>query len=190
MLLDEFEKAYPDILNLFLQVLDDGRLTDGLGRVVDFTNTIIIATSNAHSDIINEALLKGESIADISEYVKARLIDIFKPELLNRFSKIIVFKNLEPADLVKIVEFNVRDFVATVKEQGIYLDFSPEALNEIAKLGYDPAFGARPLRRVIDEKIRAPLSAIKPILRTAARNPEPVWFSVQPLDAATAEQFD
>jgi ATP-dependent Clp protease ATP-binding subunit ClpC len=158
VLLDEFEKAYPDILNLFLQVLDDGRLTDGLGRVVDFTNTIIIATSNAHSDIINEALSKGESIADISEYVKARLIDIFKPELLNRFSKIIVFKNLEPADLVKIVEFNVRDFVATVKEQGIYLDFSPEALNEIAKLGYDPAFGARPLRRVIDEKIRAPLS--------------------------------
>jgi ATP-dependent Clp protease ATP-binding subunit ClpC len=158
VLLDEFEKAYPDILNLFLQVFDDGRLTDGLGRVVDFTNTIIIATSNAHSDIINEALSKGESIADISEYVKARLIDIFKPELLNRFSKIIVFKNLEPADLTKIVAFNVRDLAAMVKQQGIYLDFSPEALNEIAKLGYDPAFGARPLRRVIDEKVRAPLS--------------------------------
>jgi ATP-dependent Clp protease ATP-binding subunit ClpA len=158
VLLDEFEKAYPDILNLFLQVFDDGRLTDGLGRVVDFTNTIIIATSNAHSDIINEALSKGESIADISEYVKARLIDIFKPELLNRFSKIIVFKNLEPADLTKIVAFNVRDLAAMVKQQGIYLDFAPEALNEIAKLGYDPAFGARPLRRVIDEKVRAPLS--------------------------------
>jgi ATP-dependent Clp protease ATP-binding subunit ClpC len=158
VLLDEFEKAYPDILNLFLQVFDDGRLTDGLGRVVDFTNTIIIATSNAHSDIINEALSKGESIADISEYVKARLIDIFKPELLNRFSKIIVFKNLEPADLTKIVAFNVRDLATMVKQQGIYLDFSPEALNEIAKLGYDPAFGARPLRRVIDEKVRAPLS--------------------------------
>lgn len=158
VLLDEFEKAYPDILNLFLQVLDDGRLTDGLGRVVDFTNTIIIATSNAHSDIINEALSKGESMADIGEYVKARLIDVFKPELLNRFSKIIVFKNLEPDDLTKIVEINLRDFVAMVKEQGIYLDFAPEALKEIAKLGYDPAFGARPLRRVIDEKVRAPLS--------------------------------
>jgi ATP-dependent Clp protease ATP-binding subunit ClpC len=158
VLLDEFEKAYPDILNLFLQVLDDGRLTDGLGHVVDFTNTIIIATSNAHSDIINEALSKGESIADISEYVKARLVDIFKPELLNRFSKIIVFKNLEPGDLTEIVTFNLRDLVDMVKEQGIYLDFAPEALNEIAKLGYDPAFGARPLRRVIDEKVRAPLS--------------------------------
>jgi ATP-dependent Clp protease ATP-binding subunit ClpA len=158
VLLDEFEKAYPDILNLFLQVFDDGRLTDGLGRVVDFTNTIIIATSNAHSDIINEALSKGESIADISEYVKARLIDVFKPELLNRFSKIIVFKNLEPDDLTKIVAFNLRDLVAMVQDQGIYLDFTPEALNEIAKLGYDPAFGARPLRRVIDEKVRAPLS--------------------------------
>ena len=158
VLLDEFEKAYPDILNLFLQVLDDGRLTDGFGRVVDFTNTIIIATSNAHSDIINDALSKGETITDISEYVKARLVDVFKPELLNRFSKIIVFKNIEPADLAKIVEFNLRDLVDMVKEQGIYLDFAPEALKEIAKLGYDPAFGARPLRRVIDEKVRAPLS--------------------------------
>src|SRR5581483_1401890 len=89
VLLDEFEKAFPDILNLFLQVLDDGRLTDSLGRTVDFTNTIIIATSNAHSDIINEALTKGQSMAEIADYVKARLVDVFKPELINRFSKVI-----------------------------------------------------------------------------------------------------
>ena len=158
VLLDEFEKAYPDILNLFLQVLDDGRLTDNMGRVVDFTNTIIIATSNAHSDIIDESLSKGESMANIAEYLKSRLVDVFKPELLNRFSKIIIFKNLEPKDLPPIVEMNLKELVGAVKEQGIGLTFSPEAIAKIAKLGYDPAFGARPLRRVIDEYVRAPLS--------------------------------
>jgi ATP-dependent Clp protease ATP-binding subunit ClpC len=158
ILLDEFEKAFPDILNLFLQVLDDGRLTDNLGRTVDFTNTVIIATSNAHSDIVNESMSKGESMADIAEYLKKRLVDVFKPELLNRFSKIIVFKNLEPAELSKIVEINLAELAATVKAQGIYLSFDPPAVAELVRLGYDPAFGARPLRRVIDEKIRAPLS--------------------------------
>ena len=158
ILLDEFEKAYPDILNLFLQVLDDGRLTDNLSRVVDFTNTIIIATSNAHSDIINQALGQGETMSQIADYVKARLTDVYKPELLNRFSKIIIFKNLEPDDLMKIVALNMQELVSMMKEKGIYLDFAPEALKEIAKLGYDPAYGARPLRRVIDEKVRAPLS--------------------------------
>lgn len=158
ILLDEFEKAYPDILNLFLQVLDDGRLTDNMGRVVDFTNTIIIATSNAHSDIINEALGKGESMSDIGEYLKKRLVDVFKPELLNRFSKVIIFKNLEPGDLSKIVEFNLGELALRVKEQGISLDFDPSAVAQISKLGYDPAFGARPLRRTIDERVRAPLS--------------------------------
>ncbi len=158
VLLDEFEKAYPDILNLFLQVLDDGRLTDNMSRVVDFTNTIIIATSNAHSDIINDSLSRGESMSNIAEYLKSRLVDIFKPELLNRFSKIIVFKNLEPKDLPPIVELNLKELAAAVKNQGIDLKFSPEAIAKIAKLGYDPQFGARPLRRVIDEYVRAPLS--------------------------------
>jgi ATP-dependent Clp protease ATP-binding subunit ClpC len=158
LLLDEFEKAYPDILNLFLQVLDDGRLTDNMGHVVDFTNTIIIATSNAHSDIINEALAKGESMTDIAEYLKARLVDVLKPELLNRFSKIIVFKSLDASELPKIAQINVNELIAAVRAQGITLAFSPEAIARIAKLGYDPAFGARPLRRVIDEHVRAPLS--------------------------------
>jgi ATP-dependent Clp protease ATP-binding subunit ClpC len=158
VLLDEFEKAYPDILNLFLQVLDDGRLTDNMGRVVDFTNTIIIATSNAHSDLINEALSKGESMTDIAEYLKARLVDVLKPELLNRFSKIIVFKNLEMSELPQIVQINLSELTAAVKAQGITLSFSPEAITKIAKLGYDPAYGARPLRRAIDEYLRAPLS--------------------------------
>ena len=158
VLLDEFEKAFPDILNLFLQVFDDGRLTDNLGCTVDFTNTIIIATSNAHSDIINESLSKGESMANIAEYLKKRLIDVFKPELLNRFSKIIVFKNLESAELNKIVRLNLDELAETVKNQGMVMEFDDTVVKRLVQLGYDPAFGARPLRRVIDEKLRAPLS--------------------------------
>ncbi len=158
ILLDEFEKAFPDILNLFLQVLDEGRLTDNLGRTVDFTNTIIIATSNAHSDIINEALNKGETMSDISEYLRRKLVDVFKPELLNRFSKIVIFKNLVPKDLEQVVALYVKEVAATLSEQGITLEFDTSVIHEFARLGYDPAFGARPLRRVIDEKLRSPLS--------------------------------
>jgi ATP-dependent Clp protease ATP-binding subunit ClpA len=133
-------------------------LTDGLGRTVDFTNTIIIATSNAHSDIINDALAKGQSMAEIAEYLKQRLVDVFKPELINRFSKTIIFKNLEPKELAQIVTLNLQELTETVKKQGIVIEFDPEAVTKLTKLGYDPAFGARPLRRVIEEKIRAPLS--------------------------------
>ena len=159
ILLDEFEKAFPDILDLFLQVFDDGRLTDNLGRTIDFTNTIIIATSNAHSDIINDALGKGEGIAEIADYLKARLTDVFKPELLNRFTKVVIFRNLSPDDLGKIVLINLDDLAELVKEQGIYLDFDRSAIEQIVRIGYDPAFGARPLRRAIDEMVKAPLSS-------------------------------
>lgn len=158
VLLDEFEKAYPDILDLFLQVFDDGRLTDNLGKTADFGNTIIIATSNAHSALVNEALSKGQSMADISEYLKKKLVDFFKPELLNRFSKIVVFKSLAPADILKIAKLNLDDLAKIVGEKGITLTFDEEAVKRVAKLGYDPTMGARPLRRVIDEKIKTLLS--------------------------------
>ncbi len=158
ILLDEFEKSFPDILDLFLQVLDDGRLTDNLGRTVDFTNTVVIATSNAHSDIINDALNKGESMSDISEYLKKKLVDVFKPELLNRFSKVVVFKNLSPDDLEKVVALNLKELADLIAEQGITLSFDPEVYKRFARIGFDPAFGARPLRRVIDEKLRAGLA--------------------------------
>jgi ATP-dependent Clp protease ATP-binding subunit ClpA len=158
ILLDEFEKAHPDILNLFLQVLDDGRLTDASGRVVDFQNTIIIATSNAHSDLINDALSKGQGVAEIADYLKRRLVDIFRPELLNRFSGIIVFKNLSLADVARIAELNLKDIVRLLEEQGVAFSYDNDALALVAKLGYEPAFGARPLRRVIESKIRAVLA--------------------------------
>ncbi|MBI2013481.1 MAG: ATP-dependent Clp protease ATP-binding subunit [Candidatus Colwellbacteria bacterium] len=161
ILLDEFEKAHPDILNIFLQVLDDGRLTDSLGRVVDFTNTIIIATSNAHSDFIKRELEADKSMDEIAEGVKKKLTAFFRPELLNRFSATIVFKNLSPEDITQIARLQVKDFALQLyEEQGIKISFSEEAINRLSSLGYDPAYGARPLRRAISEYIKNPLSKL------------------------------
>ncbi len=159
ILLDEFEKAHPDIWNVFLQVFDDGRLTDNLGRVVNFENTIIIATSNAHSDVIHTSLSKGESMTSIAEYLKRILVDVFRPELLNRFSDIIVFRDLRPAELREIVKLQLKELGRLLDEtQGLKLEYTDGAVELLARLGYEPAFGARPLRRVIEEKLKAPLS--------------------------------
>lgn len=159
ILLDEFEKAHPDILNIFLQVFDDGRLTDSLGRVVDFQNTIIIATSNACSVFIQEQISAGRKIEEFSDELKKKLVEFFKPELLNRFSDIIVFKPLSLPDLEKIAELHLKKLSSLVsQEQGIELSFSSEAVQKIARLGYDPVFGARPLRKAIDDYVKSPLS--------------------------------
>ena len=155
----EFEKAFPVILNLFLQLFDEGRLTDNLGRTVDFQNTIIIATSNAHSEFIKQEIEKGRVVKDIAVDLKKKLSDIFRPELLNRFSDIIVFKALSPEHIAKIAALSLADLSKTVKEaQGIDLIFNESAIAEVARLGYDPVFGARPLRGVISEKLRAVLA--------------------------------
>ncbi|MEK7149468.1 MAG: ATP-dependent Clp protease ATP-binding subunit [Patescibacteria group bacterium] len=159
ILLDEFEKANPDVLNLFLQVFDDGRLTDNLGRVVDFKNTIIISTSNANSEYIKEQLESGKSIKDFKDEFKKKLTAYFKPELLNRFSDIMVFKNLSPDDILKIAGLQLKKLGKTLEEnQGIILEFSDDVIKFVAKIGYDPVFGARPLRGVISEKIKSVLA--------------------------------
>ncbi|MFA5099180.1 MAG: ATP-dependent Clp protease ATP-binding subunit [Candidatus Paceibacterota bacterium] len=159
ILLDEFEKAHPDILNLFLQLFDEGRLTDNLGRTIDFTNTIIIATSNAHSDFIKSYLEAHTSFETITDELKKKLTDYFKPELLNRFSDIIVFKTLSPSDIKAIAGFQLNDVAKTVSEiQGINLTFDKAVVEKVAELGFDPVFGARPLRGVISEKIRSVLA--------------------------------
>lgn len=156
ILLDEFEKAHPDILNLFLQVFDDGRLTDNLGRVADFQNTIIIATSNAHSEFIKTSLEAGKSMNEVTVELKKKLTNYFRPELLNRFSGIIVFKTLSLEDIKKIAALNLADLVATIKEaQAIDVRFTDAAIQEVARQGYDPVFGARPLRGVISNKLRS-----------------------------------
>ncbi len=159
VLLDEFEKAHPDILNIFLQVFDDGRLSDNFGRVADFTNTIIIATSNAHSTFIKESIESGRSISQIGDDLKKKLTDYFKPELINRFSGIIVFKNLSQENIVSIAKLSLKDLAKDLMDShGIEMEFSEEAVKKLAVWGYDPVFGARPLRGVISDKIRSVLA--------------------------------
>lgn len=159
VLLDEFEKAHPDILNLFLQVFDDGRLTDNMGRTADFQNTIIIATSNANSNFIKDSIEAGKSMAEVSEELKKKLTETFRPELINRFSGIIVFKGLSKDDTFAIARILLKDLTKDVNSnQGIHLDFSEEAIRKISEWGYDPVFGARPLRGVISDKVRSVLA--------------------------------
>ncbi len=159
VLLDEFEKAHGDVLNLFLQVFDDGRLTDSLGRTAGFENTIIIATSNAHSEFIKSEIEKGTSIASLSEKIKRKLTDYFKPELLNRFSQIVVFRNLTPQELEGVVHLAFKEIQDALEHShGIVLVPDESAVKKIAELGWSPVFGARPLRTVLSEKIRSVLA--------------------------------
>lgn len=159
ILLDEFEKANSDILNLFLQVFDDGRLTDGFGRVVDFSNTIIIATSNAHSIYIQEQIGSGKNIDQFSEELKKKLTEYFKPELINRFSDVVVFRPLSLEDVGKVAVLSLKKLASVVFDaQGIILQFDDLAVKLIAQKGYDPIFGVRPLRKAIDNNITSILS--------------------------------
>ncbi len=154
VLLDEFEKAHPNVLNLFLQVFDDGRLTDGAGRLVDFTNTIIIATSNACSKIIQERMGEGKTIPEFQAEFEKNLLEYFKPELLNRFNAQIIFKTLSEDDIAQIAKLQIRKLSRRLEEaQGIELKITEDAVAKISRMGYNPFYGARNLQRVITEKI-------------------------------------
>lgn len=159
LLLDEIEKADKDILNLFLQVMDDGRLTDSTGRVVDFTNTIIIATSNAGTSYVQEQMRAGLA----SNLIKDRLLhgelkQYFKPEFLNRFDGIVLFEPLSSEAIKKIAALVLKRIALDLEEKGITLTVQDEALDYFAKIGFDPEFGARPLRRVLQEKVENQLA--------------------------------
>jgi ATP-dependent Clp protease ATP-binding subunit ClpA len=159
ILLDEFEKAHPDILNVFLSVFDDGRLTDNVGRVIDFTNTIIIATSNAHSELIKQELEAGKNIMQITADVKRRLTEYFKPELLNRFSNIIAFKTLSSQDVRKISIILLKEVAIMMAEkQGVEILFDDSAIDKLLELGYNPVYGARPMRNAISDNIKSVLA--------------------------------
>ena len=158
LLLDEIEKAHPDVFNVLLQVLDDGRLTDGQGRTVDFRNTLIILTSNIGSPLILEAQALGEEAASIEGRVMGELQRQFRPEFLNRVDDIIVFDALTRADLRKIVEIQLNGLRKRLTDRRVSLHLSPAALDRLAEVGYDPAFGARPLKRAISREIETPLS--------------------------------
>jgi ATP-dependent Clp protease ATP-binding subunit ClpC len=160
LLLDEFEKSSPQILTLFLQVLEDGRLTGFDGQSVDFTNTIIIATSNAASVLIAQELDQNKPLELIENDVRQELIKTMKPELINRFDSIVVFKPLSQFDIEEIVQIKLQSLKQKMLEQGYVIDFSKELIAELARRGYDPVLGARPLRRVIQDTLESNLSKL------------------------------
>ncbi|MEI8360644.1 MAG: AAA family ATPase [bacterium] len=154
LLLDEFEKAHPDILNLFLQVMDDGRLTDGAGKTIDFTNCIIIATSNAGANFIQAEIKKNTALEAIKEIlVNEHLNQIMRPELINRFDGLIVFKPLTENDIFSIAKLSLDKIGKNLAAKGIGLRYSEAGVKILSKLGYDVKFGARPLRRLLQDRI-------------------------------------
>ncbi len=155
ILFDEIEKAHPDVFNIFLQILDEGQLTDGQGRTVSFKNCIIIMTSNLGSPII----LKAKSITPkIKEEVDAIIHKTFRPEFLNRIDAICYFNKLTEKDVVEIAKIHVSYLQERLKEQGMSVTISNDAIKKIAEIGYSPEFGARPLKRTIQTKIAVPVS--------------------------------
>ncbi len=166
VLLDEIEKAHPDVFNVLLQVLDDGRLTDSKGRTVDFKNTIIIMTSNLGSHLISEKLASGfkddeewdETFSNLKQQLSQLLKQTIRPEFLNRVDEVIVFKPLSQSDIREVVSLQLKRVQEMLEAKGIATEITDEAKDWIAKLGFDPVYGARPLKRVIQKHIVNPLS--------------------------------
>lgn len=154
VLFDEIEKAHHDVFNVLLQVLDDGRITDGQGRTVDFKNSVIILTSNIGSHYIMEDLPKAERNARVTEALREH----FRPEFLNRIDETIIFDRLDSSQIGRIVEIQLQRLLTRLAKQNITLQLSPAAIAHLGKEGYDPAYGARPLKRVIQRQILDPLS--------------------------------
>ena len=171
ILLDEIEKAHPDVFNILLQVLDDGRLTDSHGRTVDFKNTVLIMTSNLASDVIQSAA--GASRADeIKDAVMAVVKQHFRPEFLNRIDDSVVFQPLTEVNIKAIARIQVDRLLARIAEQGIEMTLEDEVFNNLAEAGFDPAYGARPLKRLIQRMIENPLA--EAILSGAVDQTRPV----------------
>ena len=159
ILFDEIEKAHRDVFNVLLQVLDDGRLTDGQGRTVDFKNTVIVMTSNIGSQQIMELTGKNAEEWEIEAAVKDMLKQYFRPEFLNRIDETIVFHPLSREQLTKIVDVQLNHLRKRLASRNLRLDVSAEAEKLLAEEGYDPVYGARPLKRVIQQRIENPLAS-------------------------------
>ena len=158
LLLDEVEKAHPDVFNVLLQVLDDGRLTDGQGRTVDFKNTVIVMTSNLGSHLIMS--MAGQSSEDIREAVWGEVKQHFRPEFLNRIDETVVFHALDQQHIERIARIQLRQLEKRLERMEMRLEVSPAALAELAKVGFDPVFGARPLKRAIQHRIENPVARL------------------------------
>ncbi|GAA4457954.1 ATP-dependent chaperone ClpB [Novipirellula rosea] len=159
ILLDEMEKAHPDVFNILLQVLDDGRLTDGHGRTVDFSNSVIVMTSNAGSQVIQQVTEQGGDEQEMHEAVQESLRARFLPEFLNRIDDIVIFKPLNRKEIRQIVKLQLASLGSRLEQNGLRLDVSEAAIDEIASTGYDPVYGARPLKRVIQNEVQNRLAS-------------------------------
>ncbi|MDD3548641.1 MAG: ATP-dependent Clp protease ATP-binding subunit [Candidatus Pacebacteria bacterium] len=178
LLLDEFEKAHSDVLNIFLSIFDEGRITDNFGTVIDFTNTIIIATSNALSEFIKEEIEKNVSVEELARKLKDKLTGYFKPELLNRFDEVVVFKPLTKSHLKEIVALKLKALSEELmKNRKIELVFEDAVIEKLATLGYNPIFGARPLDAVIRHFIKEKLA--QAILKGETENLSKIKFFLE-----------
>ena len=186
LLLDEVEKAHPDVFNVLLQVLDDGRLTDGQGRTVDFKNTVIVMTSNIGSHMIQAMV--GQPADDIKEAVWGELKNHFRPEFLNRIDETVVFHALDAQNIAAIARIQLRILQLRLAKMDLDLQVSDAALAELAKVGFDPVFGARPLKRAIQQRMENPLSKL--ILEGRYPPKSVIAVSVDPVRAPGVFKFD
>ncbi len=177
ILFDEVEKAHEDVFNVLLQVLDDGRLTDGQGRTVDFRNTIIVLTSNLGSDIL-AAQPDGADLAMAYKDVMAVVRGHFRPEFLNRLDEIVLFRRLQRSDMARIVEIQLEHLRGLLADRKISLELDRKATDWLANEGYDPVYGARPLKRVIQRSLQNPLAGL--ILESSVREGETVHVTAGP----------
>ena len=165
ILFDEIEKAHPEVWNSLLQILDDGRLTDGQGQIVDFRNTVLIMTSNLGTEYISRSgtlgfLGTGENNEDRDAKIKIdrALKDTFRPEFLNRIDEIIMFSRLSVDEMKEIVDLQLKEICGRIVDMGLTLNLDDSARTWLATVGYDPAFGARPMRRALQKYLESPLS--------------------------------
>jgi ATP-dependent Clp protease ATP-binding subunit ClpB len=177
LLMDEIEKAHPDVFNVLLQVLDDGRLTDGQGRTVDFKNTVIVMTSNIGSPIIQSMV--GQDPQEVKDAVLEELKTHFRPEFLNRIDETVVFHALDATHISKIAAIQLQVLVERLHKIDLTLEVTPGALEELAKVSFDPVFGARPLKRAIQQRIENPLS--KQLLEGKFAPKDKITVSVDPI---------
>lgn len=178
ILFDEVEKAHTDVFNVLLQLLDDGRLTDGQGRIVNFKNTVVILTSNIASPIIQEMTRGGKGQEEVRSRIQEELRQYFRPEFLNRLDEMIVFHPLRPEHIGRIVDIQLGLLRKRLAERKITLELSPQARAKLVEEGYDPVYGARPLKRVIQQRLQNPL-ALK-LLQGEFHDGEHLWVEWSP----------
>ncbi len=153
VLFDEIEKAHPDVFNVLLQVLDDGRLTDGQGRTVDFSNTMIVMTSNMGAEFL-VALNDDQDVSSVRDQVMEVVRSSFRPEFLNRIDEVVLFERLKKSDMAGIVEIQLRHLRELLADRRIEIELEDDAIDWLAERGYEPAYGARPLKRVIQSELQ------------------------------------